>query len=106
MQSQLLLLADQVNEFVKRVRAAKIHILIMGHLRKKMPAMMGKQKAQEKLLANLQTEFGMVQREYHLPAGKTPAVLFAAATRHLVYFSGSAAEIINARVSSSSHHDS
>ena len=60
----------QVNEFVKRVRAAKIHILIMGHLRKKMPAMMGKAKAQEKLLANLQAEFGMVQREYHLPAGK------------------------------------
>ena len=53
----------QVNEFVKRVRAAKIHILIMGHLRKKMPAMMGKQKAQEKLLANLQQEFGMVQQE-------------------------------------------
>lgn len=45
----------------------------MGHLRKKMPAMMGKQKAQEKLLANLQTEFGMVQREYHLPAGESPA---------------------------------
>lgn len=67
---QLSLLANQVNEFVKRVRAAKIHILIMGHLRKKMPAMMGKQKAQEKLLANLQTEFGMVQREYHLPAGE------------------------------------
>ena len=65
----------QVNEFVKRVRAAKIHILIMGHLRKKMPAMMGKQKAQEKLLANLQQEFGMVQREYHLPAGKTAFLL-------------------------------
>ena len=62
----------QVNEFVKRVRAAKIHILIMGHLRKKMPSMMGKQKAQEKLLANLQQEFGMVQREYHLPAGEPP----------------------------------
>lgn len=70
-----MLLAAQVNEFVKRVRAAKIHILIMGHLRKKMPAMMGKQKAQEKLLAGLQTEFGLVQREYHLPAGKSLAVL-------------------------------
>ena len=76
-----LLFADQVNEFVKRVRAAKIHILIMGHLRKKMPAMMGKQKAQEKLLANLQAEFGMVQREYHLPAGMTPAMLFEDAAR-------------------------
>ena len=59
----------QVNEFVKRVRAAKIHILIMGHLRKQMPAMMGKQKAQEKLLRNLPEHFSFVQREYHLPVG-------------------------------------
>ena len=54
---------------MKRVRAAKIHILIMGHLRKQMPAMMGKQKAQEKLLRNLPEHFSFVQREYHLPVG-------------------------------------
>lgn len=59
----------QVNEFVKRVRAAKIHTLIIGHLRKQMPAMMGKQKAQEKLLRELPTHFAHVQREHHLPAG-------------------------------------
>ena len=59
----------QVNEFVKRVRAAKIHCLIMGHLRKQMPAMMGKQKAQEKLLKDLANQFSHVQREHHLPAG-------------------------------------
>ena len=59
----------QVNEFVKRVRAAKIHTLIMGHLRKQMPAMMGKQKAQEKLLRDLAAQFSHVQREHHLPAG-------------------------------------
>ena len=59
----------QVNEFVKRVRAAKIHVLIMGHLRKQMPSMMGKQKAQDKLLRDLPTHFAHVQREHHLPAG-------------------------------------
>lgn len=64
----------QVNEFVKRVRAAKIHTLIIGHLRKQMPAMMGKQKAQEKLLRELPTHFAHVQREHHLPAGA--ALLF------------------------------
>jgi len=58
-----------VNEFVKRVRAAKIHVLIMGHLRKQMPAMMGKQKAQDKLLRDLPSHFAHVQREHHLPAG-------------------------------------
>jgi EH domain-containing protein 1 len=64
-----LVLCLQVNEFVKRVRAAKIHTLIIGHLRKQMPAMMGKQKAQEKLLRELPTHFAHVQREHHLPAG-------------------------------------
>lgn len=68
----LLTLVAQVNEFVKRVRAAKIHCLIMGHLRKQMPAMMGKQKAQEKLLRELPTHFTYVQREHHLPPGKNP----------------------------------
>ncbi|CAL5220728.1 g2786 [Coccomyxa viridis] len=64
----------KVNEFVKRVRAAKIHCLIMGHLRKQMPAMMGKQKAQEKLLKDLGNQFSYVQREHHLPAGDFPDV--------------------------------
>ncbi len=60
----------QVNEFVKRIRAAKIHIMIVGHLRAKMPAMMGKQKAQEKMLRNLSDHFSLVQREHHLPLGE------------------------------------
>ncbi|KAK9839793.1 hypothetical protein WJX81_002232 [Elliptochloris bilobata] len=64
----------KVNEFVKRVRAAKIHVLIMGHLRKLMPSMMGKQKAQDKLLRDLPTHFAHVQREHHLPAGDFPDV--------------------------------
>ncbi|KAK9789563.1 hypothetical protein WJX73_008365 [Symbiochloris irregularis] len=64
----------KVNEFVKRIRAAKIHILIMGYLRRQMPAMMGKQKAQEKLLRNLSDCFAHVQREYHLPMGDFPDV--------------------------------
>ena len=59
----------QVNEFVKRVRAARIHMLIVGHLRKQMPALMGKRAAQERLLRNLAEEFAHVQREHHLPPG-------------------------------------
>ena len=60
---------------MKRVRAAKIHILIMGHLRKQMPAMMGKQKAQEKMLRNLADHFSQVQREHHLPVGRPAQLL-------------------------------
>jgi EH domain-containing protein 1 len=63
----------KVNEFVKRIRAARIHFLIMGHLRKQLP-FFGQKKVQEKLLANLSQEFLKVQREHHLHAGDFPDV--------------------------------
>lgn len=64
----------RINEFVKRARAAKIHAYIISHLKKEMPAMMGKAKAQQRLIDNLEDEFGKVQREFHLPAGDFPNV--------------------------------
>ncbi|OMO76869.1 hypothetical protein CCACVL1_15328 [Corchorus capsularis] len=63
----------RINEFVKRARAAKIHAYIISHLKKEMPAMMGKAKAQQRLIDNLEDEFGKVQREFHLPAGDFPS---------------------------------
>lgn len=50
----------QINEFVKRARAAKIHAFIISHLRKEMPAMMGKAKTQQRLIDNLADEFAKV----------------------------------------------
>ncbi|GAV85875.1 Dynamin_N domain-containing protein/EF_hand_5 domain-containing protein [Cephalotus follicularis] len=64
----------RINEFVKRARAAKIHAYIISHLRKEMPAMMGKAKAQQRLTDNLADEFAKVQREFHLPPGDFPNV--------------------------------
>ncbi|XP_057816322.1 EH domain-containing protein 1 isoform X2 [Cryptomeria japonica] len=64
----------RINEFVKRARAATIHSYIISHLKKEMPAMMGKAKAQQRLIDNLADEFAKVQREYHLPAGDFPSV--------------------------------
>nr|ABR16762.1 unknown [Picea sitchensis] len=64
----------RINEFVKRARAAKIHAYIISHLKKEMPAMMGKAKAQQRLIDNLDEEFAKVQREYHLPAGDFPSI--------------------------------
>ncbi|XP_021294281.1 EH domain-containing protein 2-like isoform X2 [Herrania umbratica] len=64
----------RINEFVKRARAAKIHAYIISHLKKEMPAMMGKAKAQQRLIDNLEDEFGKVQRDFHLPAGDFPSV--------------------------------
>ncbi|KAG0554897.1 hypothetical protein M758_12G131500 [Ceratodon purpureus] len=64
----------KINEFVKRARQAKIHAYIIGQLKKDMPAMMGKNKAQKKLTDNLEDEFAKVQREFHLPPGDFPRV--------------------------------
>lgn len=50
----------QINEFVKRARAAKIHAYIISHLKKEMPAMIGKAKTQQRLIDNLLDEFGKV----------------------------------------------
>ncbi|ONK78962.1 uncharacterized protein A4U43_C01F1460 [Asparagus officinalis] len=63
----------RINEFVKRARAAKIHAYIISHLKKEMPAMIGKAKTQQRLIDRLEDEFAKVQREYHLPAGDFPS---------------------------------
>ncbi|KAG0451425.1 hypothetical protein HPP92_026230 [Vanilla planifolia] len=47
----------RINEFVKRARAAKIHAYIISHLKKEMPSMMGKAKAQQRLIDNLEDVF-------------------------------------------------
>ncbi|KAJ7544017.1 hypothetical protein O6H91_09G061700 [Diphasiastrum complanatum] len=62
----------RVSEFVKRARAAKIHAYLIAHLKKEMPAMMGKIKAKQRLIDNLEEEFAKVQRENHIPQGDMP----------------------------------
>ncbi|KAE8789054.1 EH domain-containing protein 1-like [Hordeum vulgare] len=64
----------RINEFVKRARSAKVHAHIVGHLKNNMPALMGKAKAQQKLLETLDEQFAKVQKEMHLPAGDFPGV--------------------------------
>jgi len=62
----------KINEFVKRVRAMRIHLLIIMHLKSEMPSLFGKEKAQEKLMQNITEEFTKVMREHHLPMGDFP----------------------------------
>lgn len=64
----------RINEFIKRARAAKIHAYIIGHLKGEMPTMLGKTKAQQKLMDNLQDEFAKIQKEYHVPPGDFPDI--------------------------------
>ncbi|EOD28151.1 RME1A, RME-1/EHD family protein [Emiliania huxleyi CCMP1516] len=64
----------KVNELVKRVRLAKAHAYIVGHLKKEMPSYFGAQKAQAKLLANIEEHFLKVHRAHSLPVGDFPDV--------------------------------
>ncbi|KAI9321458.1 P-loop containing nucleoside triphosphate hydrolase protein [Dichotomocladium elegans] len=62
----------KINEIVKRARLARVHALIISHLKKEMPSMFGKKKKQEALLNNLEQEFLKIQQRNHLPAGDFP----------------------------------
>ncbi|TYZ66254.1 hypothetical protein PybrP1_008964 [[Pythium] brassicae (nom. inval.)] len=62
----------KINEFVKRARLAKVHAYLIGHLRDRMPAMIGKEKKQRELIENMAETFREVQRKYHLPPGDFP----------------------------------
>uniref|UniRef100_A0A2N9GVF1 Dynamin-type G domain-containing protein n=1 Tax=Fagus sylvatica TaxID=28930 RepID=A0A2N9GVF1_FAGSY len=64
----------RINEFVKRARAAKVHAHIISHLKNEMPLMIGKAKAQQRLIDNLSDEFVKVQRKFQLPPGDFPNV--------------------------------
>jgi EH domain-containing protein 1 len=62
----------KINELVKRTRLAKVHAAIIGHLYSEMPALMGKEKKQADLIANLGNTFRKVQQTQNLPPGDFP----------------------------------
>ncbi|KAJ0403539.1 hypothetical protein ATCC90586_006794 [Pythium insidiosum] len=62
----------KINEFVKRARLAKVHAYLIGHLRDKMPSMVGKERKQKELIANMAEVFREVQRKFNLPPGDFP----------------------------------
>ncbi|KAI8988890.1 P-loop containing nucleoside triphosphate hydrolase protein [Pilobolus umbonatus] len=62
----------KVNDIVKRARLARVHALIISHLKKEMPSMFGKKKKQGILLSHLDQEFIKIQNKYHLPPGDFP----------------------------------
>jgi GTP-binding protein EngB required for normal cell division len=61
----------KVNELIKRVRMARVHALIIGHLKGKMP-FFGQASKQKQLLENLADEFYEVMKKTRLPQGDFP----------------------------------
>jgi EH domain-containing protein 1 len=61
-------------QLVKRVRKVKTLAYIIGHLKAQMPAMMGKEKKQQKLISELPTVFRTIMKKYNLSPGDFPDI--------------------------------
>ena len=66
----------KINELLKRVRLCKVHAYLIGYIRGQMPRMMGKEKKQAALLAQIAdgSLFWEVQRRYTLNQGDFPQI--------------------------------
>eukprot|EP00814_Leptocylindrus_danicus_P003886 CAMPEP_0116045968 /NCGR_PEP_ID=MMETSP0321-20121206/27950_1 /TAXON_ID=163516 /ORGANISM="Leptocylindrus danicus var. danicus, Strain B650" /LENGTH=478 /DNA_ID=CAMNT_0003527435 /DNA_START=219 /DNA_END=1655 /DNA_ORIENTATION=+ len=66
--------ARKVNEVVKRIRAIKVHLCILGHLKRQMPLLFGREKTQMNLIKNLPSVLKEVKTIYDLSDGDMPNV--------------------------------
>ncbi|KAI0560506.1 Cytoskeletal-regulatory complex EF hand [Gracilaria domingensis] len=64
----------KINELVKRARLARVHALLVNHLRASMPYLWGHKKKQERLALRLKDEYVKVQKAHGLAIGDFPAV--------------------------------
>jgi len=62
----------KLNDLIKRARLAKVHAYLIEYLKKKMPAMMGKEKKQRELIANLTTIYQEIARDKGVALGDFP----------------------------------
>jgi GTPase SAR1 family protein len=64
----------KINELVKRIRKVKTLAYIIAHLKGQMPALMGKEKKQNKLIADLPTVFRTILKKHGLAPGDFPDI--------------------------------
>jgi len=64
----------KINELVKRIRKVKTLSYIIGYLKSQMPALMGKEKKQARLIEDLPTVFRTIMKKNNLSAGDFPDI--------------------------------
>lgn len=64
----------KINELVKRLRKVKTLAYIIGYLKSQMPALVGREKKQKKLIADLPNVFRTVMKKYNLSPGDFPDI--------------------------------
>lgn len=63
----------KINELVKRARLARVHALLVNHLRESMPMFWGHKKKQERLALRLEEEYVKVQKAHGVALGDFPS---------------------------------
>lgn len=64
----------KINELVKRARLARVHALLVNHLRGSMPMLWGHKRRQEQLAQRLEVEYAKVQKGHGVAPGDFPSV--------------------------------
>ncbi|KAJ3384637.1 Dynamin [Lobulomyces angularis] len=64
----------KINDIIKRARLAKVHAIIISHLKSNMPGFFGKKDKQQELLLNLEQEFHKIEQIFHISRGDFPDV--------------------------------
>jgi len=64
----------KINELVKLIRKVKTLSYIIGYLKDQMPALMGKEKKQQKLINDLPNVFRTIMKKYNLSPGDFPDI--------------------------------
>jgi len=64
----------KINELVKRIRKVKTLAYIIGHLKSQMPAVMGKEKKQQKLINDMPNVFRIIMKKHNLAPGDFPDI--------------------------------
>lgn len=64
----------KINELVKRIRKVKTLAHIIGHLKSQMPAVMGKEKKQQKLINDMPNVFRTIMKKHNLAPGDFPDI--------------------------------
>ena len=64
----------KINELVKRIRKVKTLAYIIGHLKAQMPAVMGKDKKQQKLINDMPNVFRTIMKKHNLAPGDFPDI--------------------------------
>ena len=64
----------KVNDVVKRARSARVHALIIDHLRAKLPTFFGRASALDNMFEHLEKEFLEISRKHRIPLCDFPRI--------------------------------